>query len=86
MGTSNSGISDMLLELCVTELEDVATNTDASRYEINTRYTVIDFTYSYSYFTVLCSILRLWQKVVIYRVSQKKPLFVFCTLKLDKKG
>jgi len=31
MGQTNSGISDMLLELCVTELEDVASNTDASR-------------------------------------------------------
>ena len=32
MGESSSGISEMLLELCVTELEDVASNTDASRY------------------------------------------------------
>ena len=31
MGQGNGGISDMLLELCVTELEDVASNTDSSR-------------------------------------------------------
>merc|ERR1719341_1065749 len=31
MGEGTGGVADMLLELCVTELEDVASNTDSSR-------------------------------------------------------